>query len=462
MNEAFVFVENYSLRPLLRRALLTKKQGYMNFLIYRPFEASEQEMLTKFEKENLETQKLFDVILENTEWDLENLRHLTSELDQLATLKAFITLIGHFSKDGLLGAHVATLAVERGLPSQNSDALYRTNNKYLMRDALRANGVSTVDFGLATDEELLKAHASRIGYPVILKPVTGIASHLILKCNNEKELIERFRLAMKKLPLSSNRENYSFPHDYPTQSGKILHFDPMRSMLVERYITGREASVEVVITETEVIPLLVHDKVIVSESERVFYEHLLVVPPVRFTETEIQEMKNYAKVAVQATGLKNSLCHVELRYDDQFGPQVLEINPRVGGMLVFESLKTMVNFDVLQAQIDLAQGTFKPAESYRCKSELHAMFTLYPPHSGLFEGIEGEAELNNLEGIIYSMLVYPVGTHINGDDEEVFLLMVWMRGESYEQIIDTYKKACQLVKFRVKREADTPEEVNFI
>ena len=51
-------------------------------------------------------------------------------------------------------------------------------------------------------------------------------------------------------------------------------------MLVEKYIDGPEASIEIVATESEVIPLLVHDKVLVSEGDRVVYEHLLVVPPV--------------------------------------------------------------------------------------------------------------------------------------------------------------------------------------
>lgn len=98
-------------------------------------------------------------------------------------------------------------------------------------------------------------------------------------------------------------------------------------MLVEKYIEGPEASIEIVATETDVIPLLVHDKVLVSEGDRVVYEHLLVVPPVRFTPEELENIRRYAVEVAKATGIKNSLCHVEIRYDKHSGPQLLEINP---------------------------------------------------------------------------------------------------------------------------------------
>jgi biotin carboxylase len=451
MNTAFVFIENKVFLPLLRWALLTKKQGHRNYLIFRHLEDQEVMKMAEFEQEHMNGEKVFDGILTTENFDLDTLRRLSREVEQDNVIQGFITVTGLFGQDGLLAAHVADLAEERGLPSLNKDALYRANNKYLMRDALRTANVPTVDFGLATDEDALLAHAAQIGYPLILKPVIGIASHLIMKCRDEKELLSNFRLALEKMPGSYNHEVYMAKHEYQIKTGESIYFDPMRSMLMEGYIDGREASVEVVVTEKEAMPLLVHDKVKVTESARVFYEHLLVVPPVRFTEKEVQAMKDYAVACVKALGLKNTLCHVELRYCEKTGPQVLEVNPRVGGMCVIDSLKTMIGFDAVQAMVDLALGTFKLASEYPSKSEPHAMFTLYPPHSGIFESVEGVEELQQLPGVLRASLTAPVGTRIYGDDEEVFLVMCWMRGDSYEHIVETYEKACNLVKIHVER-----------
>jgi D-alanine-D-alanine ligase-like ATP-grasp enzyme len=446
MNKAMVFIENQAFGTLVKLAKRSKERGFDNFVLVRPLFSHEKEQLKQYEQEH--GHLLFDRLVETERWDFDHIKKAVEEFEKEKSLAGLICVGGFFTPDGLLGAHVATLAEERGLPAQSVEGLYRSNNKYLTRDTLFHAGLNTVDFGLATDEESLLRHAERIGYPVILKPINGCASQLVIKCENEQELIEGFHMGLKKLPQSLYKHMYSCIHRFPDRSGKMIEFHPLTSMLVEGYIPGREASVEIVVTETEVIPLLVHDKVLVTEGDRVVYEHLLVVPPVRFHDSEIQRMKEYAIKVAKATGIKNSLCHVELRYDEKTGPQLLEINPRVGGMLVTQSLETMIGFSVPDAILDLALGTFKPG-TYDSISDLHAMFTLYPPHSGLFERVEGLDLLKRLPGILSTTLLFPEGSYIHGDDEEVFLLMGWMRGNSYEKILSVYEEAKKLVRFHV-------------
>ncbi|MGZ4030786.1 MAG: hypothetical protein ACXVDJ_01255 [Tumebacillaceae bacterium] len=86
------------------------------------------------------------------------------------------------------------------------------------------------------------------------------------------------------------------------------------------------------------------------------------------------------------------------------------------------------------------------------------MFTIYPEHAGVFQAVSGIEDVEKLPGVEYAQLTVPVGTTINGDDEEVFLLMVWMKGESYEHIVETYEKACELVTFDIQR-VQAAEEV---
>ncbi len=373
MKKAFLFIENQAFNTLLELAVRTKERGYTNLLIFRKMQPHEKEKLNEYERRH--QHPLFEQICEVECWDFNSLRDLVEDMTGKQPLAGILTISGLFTPDGLLGASVAQIASEKGLPSQSVDGLYRSNNKYLTRDALRHAGLQTVDFGLATEETSLIEHARRIGYPVILKPVNGCASQLVIKCENEQDLLQGYRTALKKLPQSIYRNLYSCTHQFTDKKGNLITFDPLRTMLVEKYIDGPEASIEIVATESEVIPLLVHDKVLVSEGDRVVYEHLLVVPQVRFTPEELENMKQYAIEVAKATGIKNSLCHVEIRYDKQSGPQLLEINPRVGGMLVTKSLETMIGFHALDAMVDLALGSFQP-RPYPCTSDQYGMFTL--------------------------------------------------------------------------------------
>ncbi|WP_157729622.1 ATP-grasp domain-containing protein [Tumebacillus algifaecis] len=448
--QAVVFIDNVLVLLLARRASYAQDLGYRTYLIAPPMLEAHTEAMAQYEQTERDGRPTYDQIFPTEHFDIDTLRTLLAEIEQEADIKGLVVGNGPFCKDGLVGAHVATLAEERGLPSQNAEALYLCGNKYLMRDSFRADGLNTIDFGLAVDEASLLTHASRIGYPVLMKPINGVASHLILKSNNEAELLGNFRLAMEKLPGSAFQDFYQGVHAFPNRQGELMHFDPMRCMLLEQYIPGREVSIEMLITEDRCIPLLVHDKVDISEDARCVYENLAIVPPVRFTQEECNALEACAVQAVQAVGLKNTVAHVELRYGENgLGPQVLEINPRMGGAYIMESLKTMVGVDHNTTHVELMTGTFQPKATYDVLPELHAMMVLYAPHGGLFQAIDGIEECQALPSVLKTMQPFPVGHIIHGDDEEVSLLLIWMKGDSAQQIAETGQKIREIVTFKI-------------
>ncbi|ASS76547.1 hypothetical protein CIG75_17320 [Tumebacillus algifaecis] len=457
-QKSFVFIDNMYPLIMARRAVTARERGYRSVLISLTLSEMELNAIKDFEtKHNM---LIFDEVISTDAFDLDTLRNLLAGFENEYPIAAFMSNIGMFHQGTLVGSNVAILAEERGLPSLSSDAVFRCNNKYLMRDALRHAGVPTVDFGLATDEVTAVEHANRIGYPIILKPLNGAASHMIVKCSNEEEVISKFKDAMVRLPASTNLAAYESAHSYPNKAGELVHFDPLRTMLIEKYIDGREASVELLITEDQVIPLLVHDKVTLTEQERCFYEHLLVVPPQRFTERESQEMKDYAVAVAKAVGLKNTFSHVELRYDNHgTGPQLLEINPRIGGMWVHESIRSMVGIDWQATLVSLCEGTFTPESHYESSEEIHAMFCIYPPHSGLLENVEGMDQLQELPGMLFARQSVPNGSVIYGDDEECFAVICFLKAESYEKVYEVYDQALELVTFTVNPNITSREEV---
>lgn len=454
--QAVVFIDNELPLMLVRRAAYAQDQGYLTYLISPGFPEHHLPVVENYLAREREGKHVFERCFDLDRFDLDTLRGILAEIEQDADIAGMVTGNGPFCKDGLVCAHVAQLSDERGLPSQGVEALYLANNKYLMRDKFRAAGVNSIDFGLAVDEASAVAEANRIGYPVLMKPVNGIASHLIMKCNNEVEVAASFRHAMENLPGSTFQSFYEGAHSFPNAQGELMHFDPMRCLLLEQYIPGREVAVEVLITEDRYIPLVMQDKAVVTEDGRSVYEDLWITPPVRFTEEECRELEAVAVEAAQAIGLKNSIAHIELRYGENgLGPQVLEINSRMGGGYTNEVLRMIAGVDYISTYVELMTGTYQAQEQYERKNDPHGYFILFAPNAGHYESVEGIEEVKAMPGVLATMQPFQPGQTISGAEQEVMLLIVWMKIENFEHLMSTYRTAQEIVKFTITPLSET-------
>ena len=381
-------------------------------------------------------------LIETDDFSLVNIRRIVRRLERTFRIRGLHSSFGPFRPEGFVHGVVATLAAERGLSHSPVDALEAATNKYVARQRLHAARVPDIPFGLATDERSLLEAARRIGYPVVLKPLTGVGSSLILKCANDAEARKEFRYAMRRLPRAYYDQLRMAPHSVGS-----MRFDPARSMLVERYLDGREASVECIVVGDEVIPLVVHDKLSVEERHGVVLEHLLVSPPSRFTRAEVAAMKRHAVAAIRALGLRDMFCHVELRYVDA-GPRVLEVNPRVGGGCITQSIQTFTSLDVDAARVALILGE-PPPPIRRRRAGRHAMMLLFSPRRGTIRQLSGLQRLRYLPGVRCVQTGFIPGDRVGGDTEEIFLASVWMRAHDEAAARRAYSTVRDIVSIRV-------------
>ena len=387
--------------------------------------------------------------IETDDFSCENLRRIVSQLERDFDVVGIHSSFGPFRPEAFVQESVATLAAERGLVHNPIPALYRGTNKYLAREALDAAGVNNIPFGLATNESELLEVCRSIGYPVILKPLTGVGSSLILKSNDDAQARENFRLALANLPAAYYGQLRMASHRFATADGKLTEFDPQRSMLVEKYIAGREASVECLVTGEEVFPLVVHDKVVMEETDKVFFEHLLVAPPARFTPAEVAKMRDYAVQVVKAMGLRNMFCHVELRYDESAGPMLLEINPRMGAGCVRDSIETFTGIDADDTEVALMLGEVDEPRISPLSDERHAMAFLFSPRAGVLKKFSGMQRVLELPEVLVVRIGYSKGDHVGGDCEEVFLASIWMEAADIDAAQQSYDRIREIVRIQV-------------
>ena len=388
-------------------------------------------------------------VIRTRDFSLDNLRRLVAAIERSHSIRGFYSLFGPFRRDAFLHGHVATLAAERGLSHSPPSALAAATNKFFARYCIGAAGVPDVPFGLAFEEAAALSVARGIGYPVVLKPLTGVGSSLIFKCRNDAELRRFWHKARRELPRAHYAQLRMAPHSIAAPCGAVFTFDPARMMLVERYLPGREASVECIVVGDNVTPLVVHDKLDVEEITGSVLEHLLVAPPLRFTPREVKALRSHAAAAIRALGLRNTLCHVELRWVDGEGPRILEINPRVGAGCVADSIATFTNVDADAARLSLILGE-RPPPVRRRKAPRHAMVFLFTPRSGTITRLEGLEAVNDWDDTAVVRVMQEVGNRVGGDLEEGFVASIWLEAKNEKQARQAYARIRRRVRIVVR------------
>lgn len=366
------------------------------------------------------------------DWRPEAVGALVDRIVASNEVAGVFTGSGLFTGHGLLGAQVSAIAARLGLPHTPARAIWAANNKYLMRRTLHDAGLDPVRYARVVDERSLEAACEHVGFPLILKPVVGIGSSFIYRCESAEDARTGFAHFRANAPAGFYNKLFE-PHEL-VLDGQTVRFDPLRELLAEQYVEGLEFSVECLCTNDAVVPLMVHDKLCVEESNYTVYETLLITPPVRADARQAEAMKSYAAAAVDALGLRNAFCHVELRLDDTGRPRVLEINPRLGGMRVVDSLADARGIDYAQTMVRLAVGERFAVPDAPPEARYFGMMAFYPRSSGTLTAINGLGAAASIPGVRSVRRYYGAGDHVGGDFEEVFVVDAWFDGRDADEI----------------------------
>lgn len=383
------------------------------------------------------------VMFETDDFSLVSLRRILRRLDPRFTIRGLHSSFGPFRPEGFVHGAIAQLAAERGLSYSSADAMLAATNKYVARTRFAAATLPDIRFALASDARSLRDAAAHVGYPLILKPLTGVGSSLVFRCADEAGALAHLRRGLAALPRAHYKQLRMAPHEAGGMS-----FDPTRSMLVEEYLDGREASVECLVSGDRVTPLLVHDKLDVEEVPGIVFEHLLVTPAARFTPFEVRAMKDHAARAVAALGLRDMFCHVELRWVDGVGPRVLEVNPRIGAGCVTESIETFTTIHVDATRVSLILGQ-RPKPFRKRRAPRHAMIFLFSPRKGRLVEFSGLDEVNEWPGVRALHIGACEGDRVGGDSEEIFLSGIFLKAADELAARRAYERIRETVRIRV-------------
>lgn len=223
---------------------------------------------------------------------------------------------------------MAKLAEEIGLPFHSPEAVERSLDKWLMKQAFLKYNVPCARGKLFHNNKEIRENDLRdFHYPLVLKPKDGTSSQGVFR-------IEKFEEIHKYIDITRR-----FSHN-----GEVI---------IEEFLEGPEYSIETITYKGQTTIVQYTEKFITPFPHTVEMGHL---QPANLTPEEKEKIAKVVKDAIAAIGIDNSAAHTEIKLTPN-GPKVVEIGARGGGDFISSYLtlaSTGVSMD--EAIIKVALG----------------------------------------------------------------------------------------------------------
>ena len=274
------------------------------------------------------------------------------------------------SSEYYIGA-AADLAAALGRPHPDGNAIRSCRDKRSQRDRLRAAGVPGPAFSAATTPAEAVAAAGRIGYPVVVKPVSGSGSVGTRRCAGPGEAAEAAGYVLGTDPAE-------------------LGLPPQPAVLVEEYLPGAEYSVEALGEQVVGITR----KHLGPEPYFVETGHDFPAP---LPEAEHAAISGIALAALRALGLGWGGAHVEVRRTAA-GPRIVEVNPRLAGGMIPRLVAESLGIDMIFHVVAEAAGQPRPPRPAAAAAA--AIRFLVADQGGRLTGVCGAAAARAVPGVV--------------------------------------------------------------
>ncbi|MEO6503348.1 MAG: ATP-grasp domain-containing protein [Jatrophihabitantaceae bacterium] len=205
----------------------------------------------------------------------------------------------------------AQVAQALGLRNGDPEVIARLRDKGQTRIALDAAGINQPRSVPVKDLAEALAAATRVGYPAILKPRSLGASLGVVRVENAQDL----------------RRMFAFTRD--TRAPEPVEL-PERAILVEECVIGEEISVDAVVRDGRVTPLFIGRKVLGYPPYAEEVGHYVSADDPLLSNAVLRTALQHTHTAL---GFSDGWTHTEFMLTGS-GPQVIEVNGRLGGDLI--------------------------------------------------------------------------------------------------------------------------------
>lgn len=283
---------------------------------------------------------------------------------------------------------ISKLGEELKLCVQSSEVVKYFTDKYLMREFCKEHGLKYPEYKLCKNKQEIIDFYKELGKPIIMKPLDSNASHGVFKIESIEDIEKHFD------------ESMSF--------SRIE-----KAVLAERYIVGREFTIDGIKTKNKHYTLAISKKDHYKHNPSIANELYFSYSD---SEYDYERLREVNDAYVLASGLEYGFTHAEYKYEDgDF--YLIEIAARGGGnmisSLITQYLSGYQTYDFLinAALGNISDSDFIIKDDYKKRCAVLKFFDA-PHGGGIVKKIEGIDYLETNTAIKEYQLHFNVGDEI--------------------------------------------------
>ena len=305
--------------------------------------------------------RVIEIDFDSLEDELGRMDNLNLEMSGL-----ICTYENYVTAKAIIGEHFSVPAISLASAKASTD-------KALMRQRFIDYDTSiSPQFAAVADEQELLAFARGVKFPLILKPAHLVKSLLVMRCNDERELLDNYRYA--KESIAALYEKYNIYGRTPT-------------IIVEEFITGQMYSLAAFVDEKGAPYFCPGAVRLTTAQQRAIDDNYLYQRelPAAIDPKLHDELVDVATKGIAALGMTSSPAHVELIESDG-EVKIIEIGARIGG---YRPRMYRLGYDIDMTLLEI-QTAIGRLDSIAGELESHvAVFELFPRAEGYFKEISG-------------------------------------------------------------------------
>mmetsp|Transcript_3738 Transcript_3738/g.8689 ORF Transcript_3738/g.8689 Transcript_3738/m.8689 type:complete len:586 (+) Transcript_3738:92-1849(+) len=365
--------------------------------------------------------------------------------------KQALAAISELGKDGLTGTAdgivtfvelsvpmTCRLAEVLGLPGMEPQAVDRARDKHRTRAALKDFGLPTPANYLIKQGSDLKAAAEVVGFPAVIKPVSGAASLGVKKVTSFEELESGYLEVAEELGslvVSSGALTKASNGTKGVNAKSVVDL----TVLLEQYLDGPEVDVDIIMSEGDWRYAAVSDN---GPTLEPYFNETWGLCPSMLSKQQQTELKDLSVNCCKALGFTSGVFHVECKYTSTTGPQLIEVNARMGGGPVRECNRLVWGVDLVEEAIFVALGI--PARPYLPKVPYTCIGYTFvnAQKSGKLMSTAGFEAWRKLPNVLSSVPLAKTGDTVVGvkDGLSTWLCELVVTGKSSEEALNYFLK----------------------
>jgi biotin carboxylase len=306
---------------------------------------------------------------------------------------------------GVVGA--AAAAARLGLLHNPPEAVARTRNKAIMRQALAAAGVRQPEFVVVDAGDTLIAPS----YPAVVKPLTLSASQGVIRVDGPDELaatVARVRAICARHAGGADTDT--------------------APVLIEEFVAGAEVAVEGLLRDGALEVLAVFDKP--DPLDGPYFEETIYVTPSRLSLDGVADL---VQEACAALGLREGPVHAEVRIGDGGRLSLVEVAARSIGGLCSRALKFGAGISLEEVILRHALGL--PTDNLSREQAASGVMMLPIREGGRLDRVDGQDAARSVPGIVGLEITIPKGRELMPLPEgDRYLGFLFARGDTAEEV----------------------------